>query len=187
VYVYFDAPERVVLRWDKTVNDESVGGLTSRARAFVGLLNEEGFPREGNVDFSDNEVSAGTGTLKMRAVVSNDDRRLRVGMFARVRLTLDRPRQTLLVPERAVGVDQGQRFTYVVNGENKVEYRKVLTGQVFDGKLAILEGLQAHDRVVTEGLQLLRPGQTVQPEQAPREAAVPSKRSESPELSPAKS
>jgi membrane fusion protein, multidrug efflux system len=187
VYVYFDAPERVVLRWDKAVRDESGGGLTSRAKAFVGLLNEEGFPREGKVDFSDNEVSAGTGTLKMRAVVPNDDRRLRVGMFARVRLTLDRPHQTLLVPERAVGVDQGQRFTYVVNGENKVEYRKVLTGQVFDGKLAILEGLQAHDRVVTEGLQLLRPGQTVQPEQAPREAAVPSKRSESPELSPAKS
>jgi multidrug efflux system membrane fusion protein len=187
VYVYFDAPERVVLRWDKAVRDESGGGLTSRAKAFVGLLNEEGFPREGKVDFSDNEVSAGTGTLKMRAVVPNDDRRLRVGMFARVRLTLDRPHQTLLVPERAVGVDQGQRFTYVVNGENKVEYRKVLTGQVFDGKLAILEGLQAHDRVVTEGLQLLRPGQTVQPEQAPREAAVPSKRSESPELSPANS
>jgi membrane fusion protein, multidrug efflux system len=187
VYVYFDAPERVVLRWDKAVSDESGVGLTSRAKAFVGLLNEEGFPREGKVDFSDNEVSAGTGTLKMRAVVLNDDRRLRVGMFARVRLMLDRPRPTLLVPERAVGVDQGQRFTYIVNGENKVEYRKVSTGQVFDGKLAILDGLQPQDRVITEGLQLLRPGQTVQPEQAPREAAVPSTRSESPESSPAKS
>ena len=94
------------------------------------------------MDFSDNEVNAGTGTLKMRAVVPNDDRRLRIGMFARVRLTLDQPRQTLLVPERAVGVDQGQRFTYVVNGDNKVEYRKVSIGQVYDGKLAVLEGLQ---------------------------------------------
>ena len=187
VYVYFDAPERVVLRWDKAVSEDGGGGLTARARAFVGLLNEEGFPREGKVDFSDNEVSTGTGTLKMRAIVPNDDRRLRVGMFARVRLTLDRPRQTLLVPERAVGVDQGQRFTYVVNGENKVEYRKVLTGQVFDGKLAILDGLQPHDRVITEGLSLLRPGQTVEPEQAAREAAVPATRSEAPGLSPSKS
>jgi RND family efflux transporter MFP subunit len=187
VYVYFDAPERVVLRWDKAVNEESSGGLTSRAKAFVGLLNEEGFPREGKVDFSDNEVSAGTGTLKMRAVVSNDDRRLRVGMYARVRLTLDRPRQTLLVPERAVGVDQGQRFTYIVNGDNKVEYRKVSTGQVFDGKLAILEGLQPQDRVITEGLQLLRPGQSVQPEEAPREASLPSTRNEAPASSPTKS
>jgi RND family efflux transporter MFP subunit len=139
------------------------------------------------VDFSDHEVSAGTGTLKMRAVVSNDDRRLRVGMYARVRLTLDRPRQTLLVPERAVGVDQGQRFTYIVNGDNKVEYRKVSTGQVFDGKLAILEGLQPQDRVITEGLQLLRPGQSVQPEEAPREASLPSTRNEAPASSPTKS
>jgi multidrug efflux system membrane fusion protein len=158
VYVYFDAPERVVLRWDKAVSEVASSGLTARARAFVGLLNEEGFPREGAVDFSDNEVNAGTGTLKMRAVVPNDDRRLRIGMFARVRLTLDQPRQTLLVPERAVGVDQGQRFTYVVNGDNKVEYRKVSIGQVYDGKLAVLEGLQAEDRVITEGLQLLHPG-----------------------------
>jgi RND family efflux transporter MFP subunit len=187
VYVYFDAPERVVLRWDKAASEEGGGGLTARAKAFVGLLNEEGFPREGKVDFSDNEVSAGTGTLKMRAIVKNDDRRLRVGMFARVRLSLDRPRQTLLVPERAVGVDQGQRFAYIVNGDNKVEYRKVSTGQVFDGKLAILEGLKPQDRVITEGLQLLRPGQAVQPEEAPREASVPSRREEARTSSPAKS
>ena len=187
VYVYFDAPERVVLRWDKAVGDEARRGLTARARAFVGLLNEEGFPREGTVDFSDNEVSAGTGTLKMRAVVPNDDRRLRIGMFARVRLTLDQPRPTLLVPERAVGVDQGQRFTYVVNGDNKVEYRKVLIGQVHDGKLAILEGLQPDDRVITEGLQLLRPGQVVQPEVAPGGTSQPVTGSETPESSPTKS
>ena len=187
VYVYFDAPERVVLRWDKVVSEESEGGgLTARAKAFVGLLNEEGFPREGKVDFSDNEVNAGTGTLKMRAIVPNDDRRLRVGMFARVRLTLDRPRSTLLVPERAVGVDQGQRFIYVVSGDSKVEYRKVSTGQIFDGKLAILDGLQPNDRVITEGLQLLRPGQAVQPEEASGET-VPSARSEAPGSAPPKS
>jgi membrane fusion protein, multidrug efflux system len=186
VYVYFDAPERVVLRWDKVVSEESEGGLTARAKAFVGLLNEEGFPREGKVDFSDNEVNAGTGTLKMRAVVPNDDRRLRVGMFARVRLTLDRPRSTLLVPERAVGVDQGQRFIYIVSGDSKVEYRKVATGQVFDGKLAILDGLQPTDRVITEGLQLLRPGQDVLPEEA-SDQTVPSARSETPGSAPPKS
>ena len=176
VYVYFDAPERVVLRWDKLASDQASGELTTRARAFVGLLNEEGFPREGKVDFSDNELGQGTGTLKMRAVVPNDDRRLRVGMYARVRLTLDQPRETLLVPERAVGIDQGQRFVYVVNGDNKVEYRKVSVGQVFEGKLAILEGLASHDRVVTEGLQLVRPGQTVQPAETAKKASGASTR-----------
>jgi RND family efflux transporter MFP subunit len=187
VYVYFDAPERVVLRWDKVSSDQAAGGLTARAKAFVGLLNEEGFPREGRVDFSDNELNQGTGTLKMRAVVPNDDRRLRVGMFARVRLTLDQPRGTLLVPERAVGIDQGQRFVYVVNGDNKVEYRKVSIGQIFDGKLAILEGLKPNDRVVTEGLQLVRPGQAVQPEEAAIGTSKPSVRSAESTPPPAKS
>jgi membrane fusion protein, multidrug efflux system len=185
VYVYFDAPERVVLRWDKVAND--AGSLTARTKAFIGLLNEEGFPREGRVDFSDNELSPGTGTLKMRAVVPNDGRRLRVGMFVRVRLSLDRPRQTLLVPERAVGIDQGQRFVYIINGDSKVEYRKVSTGQVFDGKLAIVEGLTPQDRVITEGVHLLRPGQAVQPGEATQEASEPSKRSAKSAPSPTES
>jgi RND family efflux transporter MFP subunit len=111
-------PRRVVLRRDMLASAQGSGELTTRAMGFFGLLNEEGFPREGKVDFSDNELGQGTGTLKMRAVVPNDDRRLRVGMYARVRLTLDQPRETLLVPERAVGIDQGQRFVYVVNGDN---------------------------------------------------------------------
>ena len=188
VYVYFDAPERVVLRWDKVANDKGAGGgLAARAKAFVGLLNEEGFPREGRVDFSDNELSPGTGTLKMRAVVPNDDRRLRVGMFVRARLTLDRPRETLLVPERAVGIDQGQRFVYIINGDSEVEYRKVSTGQVFDGKLAIVEGLKPQDRVITEGLHLLRPGQAVQPEEAAQKASEPSTRNAKSAPSPAES
>ena len=187
VYVYFDAPERVVLRWDKVANDKGAGGLAARAKAFVGLLNEEGFPREGRVDFSDNELSPGTGTLKMRAVVPNDDRRLRVGMFVRARLTLDRPRETLLVPERAVGIDQGQRFVYIINGDSEVEYRKVSTGQVFDGKLAIVEGLKPQDRVITEGLHLLRPGQAVEPEEAAQKASEPSTRNAKSAPSPAES
>lgn len=166
VYVYFDAPERAVLRWDKAVKDASGQGLTARVQAQVGLLNEEGFPREGRVDFSDNELDAGTGTLRLRAVLDNKDRRLRVGLYARVRISLDQPRKALLVPERAVGVDQGQRFVYVVDGDNKIAYRKVTTGQIYGGMLSITEGLRPKDRVVTEGLLALRPGLTVQPELA---------------------
>jgi RND family efflux transporter MFP subunit len=164
VYVYFEAPERAVLRWDKAVKDLSGRKLTARIQAHVGLLNEEGFPREGKVDFSDNELNAGTGTLRLRAVLDNEDRRLRVGLYARVRISLDQPRPSLLVPERAVGVDQGQRFVYVVDKDNKVEYRKVAVGQIYGRMLSITEGLAPEDRVVTEGLLALRPGITVAPE-----------------------
>ena len=102
----------------------------------------------------------------MRATVPNDDRRLRVGLYARVRLTLDDPREQLLVPERAIGVDQGQRFVYVVDDKNAVQYRKVSVGQVYDGKQVILEGIQPTDRVIVEGTMAVRPGQTVQPAEA---------------------
>lgn len=167
VYVYFEAPERAILRWDRQVKaQDPTQSLTSRLQAQVGLLNEEGFPQKGRVDFSDNELNAGTGTLQMRAVLDNADRRLRVGLYARVRISLDLPRKSLLVPERAVGVDQGQRFVYVVDGQNKVEYRKVTTGQIYGGMLSITEGLQPDERVVTEGLLSLRPGLLVQPENA---------------------
>lgn len=162
VYVYLEVPERVILRWDKLVKDAQQEGLTCKIKIAVGLLNEEGFPREGHIDFSDNELNTGTGTLQLRAILPNPDRSLRVGLYARTRLSLDQPRDTLLIPERAVGIDQGQRFVYIVGEGNKVEYRKVRVGQIYDGKLAVLEGLKPEDRVITEGLQMLRPGQVVE-------------------------
>lgn len=166
VFVYFDAPERVVLRWDKAVKDAAREGLTARAKIAAGLLNEEGFPREGRVDFSDNELNVGTGTLRMRAVFPNEDRAMRVGLYTRVRLSLEKPAKALLVPERAVGMDQGQRFVYVVGGDNKAEYRRVTVGQLYEGQRAVQEGLQPGERVVVEGLLNVRPGLVVQPEPA---------------------
>ena len=133
VCVYFDVPERVVLRWDTISKEVAKTGQVSRAKASISVLDEEGFPREGRVDFADNKLGSGTGALSMRAVVSNEDRSLRVGLFARVRVTLDQSRETLLLPARVVGILRGRRFVYVVNHENTVEYREVSTGQVFDG------------------------------------------------------
>ncbi len=172
VYIYFDAPERAVLRWDKAVKDATKEGLTARARVAAGLLNEDGFPREGRVDFTDNELDAGTGTLRMRAVFPNEDRRLRPGLYARARISLDQPRKSLLVPERAVGIDQGQRYVYVIGADNKAEYRRVEVGQLYEGMRAVREGLNPGDRVVVEGLLSVRPGIVVDPESA-QPAAVP--------------
>lgn len=166
VFVYFDAPERVVLRWDRAVKDAAKVGLAARARITAGLLNEEGFPREGRVDFSDNELNVGTGTLRMRAIFPNEDRAMRVGLYTRVRLSLEKPAKALLVPERAVGMDQGQRFVYVVGEGNKAEYRRVSVGQLYDGQRAVQDGLKPGERVVVEGLLNVRPGIVVQPEPA---------------------
>ncbi len=166
IYVSFEVPERLILRWDKAVKEAAGDGFAAKALVNVGLLNETGFPREGRLDFTNNELNVGTGTLRMRAVLPNEDRRLRVGLYARVRVSLDKARNGLLVPERAVGMDQGQRFIYVVGEGNKAEYRRVMVGQLYEGQRAITDGLKSGERVVVEGHLSLRPGIVVDPTDA---------------------
>jgi len=175
LYVYFDLPERVLLRWNELAKESPGADPASETRVFVGLLNEKDYPHEAKLDFADNEVDRGTGTLQMRAVIDNPKRLLQPGMFARVRVKLNTPRERLLVPERAVGVDQGQRFVYVVTNDHKIEYRKVTPGQIYDGRLSILDGLQPEDQVVVEGLLALRNGMTVKPETAAPEPVTAAK------------
>jgi len=171
VYVYFEAPERTVLRWDKDLKAAGAGSLVEKARVFVGLVDETDFPREGKVNFTDNELNAGTGTLSMRATLPNPNRDLRVGLYARVRLSLDMPEDALLVPERAVGIDQGQRYVYVVGPDDKVEYRKVVVGQAYGEKRAIRSGLKPNERIIVAGMLVARPGIVVVPEMESSEVA----------------
>lgn len=163
VYIVFEVPERSVLRWDKVVRASGQGKFSESVIAEVGLLSEEGFPREAKVDFVDNIINPATGTLRMRAVLENEDRSARVGLYARVRLSLKDPQQTLLIPERAVGTDQGQRFVFLVGKDDTVEYRKVVPGQMHDGMLSITDGLTPQDVVITEGLLALKAGIKVKP------------------------
>ena len=83
-------------------------------------MNEEGFAHRGRIDFFDNQVNAQSGTIRLRAVFDNEDRALLPGMFANVRVLAGPPEQTLLVPDVAVGSDQGYRYVYVVNAEDIV-------------------------------------------------------------------
>ena len=86
------------------------------------------------------------------------------GLFVRVRLDIGPPHKVLLVTERAIGTDQGQKFVYVVDEDNKVAYRRVTLGLLFDGLQAIEDGLKPGDRVVVNGLQRIRPGIEVKAE-----------------------
>ena len=131
---------------------------------------ERRYPLRGTLDFVSNTVDPQTGTIVVRGVFPNPYRpdrppMLTPGLFVRVRLHLGPPHHALLVNERAIGTDQGQKFVYVVDQENKVSYRPVRLGQVFDGLQAIEEGLKPDDRLVVNGLQRVRPGIGVEPEQ----------------------
>ena len=111
----------------------------------------------------DNQVNPKTGTLRLRGVFPNKDQVLLPGLFARVRVPLGRPHQALLVTERAIDTDQGQKILYVVNDKNEVVSRPVRLGALHDGLRAIEDGLKPGERVIVDGLQQVRPGATVEP------------------------
>ncbi len=132
----------------------------------VGLADEPNFPRQGSVNFMDNRVDPGTGTLRLRANIVNHDAMLTPGLFVRCHLPLGEPRHTMLVSEQAMGSDQGQKYVYLVNDENEVVYRPVKVGRLYDGMRVIEDGLAKTDKVVVIGLQRVQPGIKVEPKLA---------------------
>jgi RND family efflux transporter MFP subunit len=165
IYVNFNVNEQDVLRIRAAAAKK---GLTSKdlkeTPIEVGLQTEAGYPHKGKLDYAAPTINQATGTLAVRGVLTNADRVLLPGYFVRVRVPLDEQKDALLVPDAALGSDQGGRYVLVVNGENIVEQRKVVTGPL-DGELRVIEnGLKPDDRVVIAGLLRAIPGQKVDPQ-----------------------
>jgi RND family efflux transporter MFP subunit len=169
VYAYFDMAENVFQRIQQRVREGKIKYVEAdKLLVFLGLSTETGFPHEGAIDFADNRIDPNTGTLRIRGVFPNPKpetggRVLMPGMFARVRVPIGDPRPMMLVPEQALGTDQGQKFVYVVNAKNEVEYRRVTVGKLEGELRAIDEGLRAEDLVIVRGVQRVRPGMPVKP------------------------
>jgi RND family efflux transporter MFP subunit len=164
MYAYFDVDERTVQRVSQLVRQ---GGAESAPDTewpvSLGLATEESFPHQGTINFVDNQVNPKTGTLRARGVFPNKDQALSPGFFARVRLPIGEAHKALLVTDRAIDNDQGQKILYVVNDKNEVVSRPVRVGALHDGLRAIEDGLKPGERVIVNGLQLVRPGITVEP------------------------
>jgi RND family efflux transporter MFP subunit len=164
MYAYLDIDELTIQRIRRLVREGKFKPADDTAwPVLLGLASEEGFPHQGRINFMDNQVNARTGTLSVRGVFPNKDEALSPGFFARVRVPISPPRQALLVSERALDNDQGQRILYVVNDKNEVVSRPVRLGQMHDGLRAIEDGLKPGERVIVNGLQQVRPGATVEP------------------------
>jgi RND family efflux transporter MFP subunit len=172
VYVYFDVDEQTWLKLDRLRRDTIKNGHTPRIEATMGLADEQGYPHEGRIDFVDNQVRPGSGTMRLRAVFDHEDGLLTPGLYARVHLQAGQPRPRVLIDDRAVGTDLSNQFVYVVDGQHKVEYRKVDTGPLFHGLRVIDNGLNAGDVVVVNGLQHVRPGAQVNPQQVAMDARL---------------
>jgi RND family efflux transporter MFP subunit len=162
LYLYGDADERAILKYIRLSREGSrVSARDKEIPAEMGLADENGFPHKGYMDFVDNRIDPNTGTMRARGVFTNTDQSLSPGFFARIRIPGSGKYPALLLPDRALGSDQAQKFVYVVNAEKKVEFRPVKIGPMIDGLRVVKEGLKAGESVIVEGLMRVRPGVVV--------------------------
>ena len=174
IWVWFNLSERDVQRARAAMAERgmTVADIVGKLPVEVGLQTETGYPHKGVIDYVDPTVNQSTGVLQMRGIFDNPAPALLPGYFVRVRVPR-RAQPALLVPEVAVGADQGGRYLLTVNADNVVEQRRVELGQSFGEMRAIESGLKPDDRVVVAGILDAIPGQKVDPQlQTPKAAAM---------------
>lgn len=130
----------------------------------VGLSNAHSTPLTARVHSFDNQLTPGSGTIRVRAILDNADHTLLPGLYARVRIGSPDPEEVALVHPSAIGTDQSKKFVMVVNADGKAEYREVTLGDVVDGLQIVTHGLTAGEQMIVNGLQRVRPGDAVQGE-----------------------
>jgi RND family efflux transporter MFP subunit len=165
MYAYFEASEQNYLKYiDLARSGERPLSRDNANPVQMAVGNETEFKHEGYMDFVDNRVDAGTGTLLGRAVFPNPDRHLTPGMFVRVRLLGTGKYKGALINDRAILTDQDRRYVLVVGEGDVVEYRAITPGPIVDGLRVVRSGLQPGERIIVNGLQRVRPGMTVAPQ-----------------------
>ncbi len=187
MYVYFDVDEMTLLRVRKAVNEGRIERYQQgEIPVFISLEGEDNYPHKGAINFVNNRVNSGTGSITVRGVMANAKpengiRLLTPGMFVRVRLPIGQPHSALLVIDRAIGSDQGLKFVYVVDTENKVQQRRIETGPLQeDGLRVVTSGLKPDDWVVVGGIQQVRPRMVIVRDQQPMPTLGGSSQSTSP-------
>jgi multidrug efflux system membrane fusion protein len=119
------------------------------------------------VDFVDNQLDPSTGTIRARAVFSNADRIFTPGLFARLKLIGSGRYKATLVRDAAIGTDQDKKFVLVLKPDSIVEYRQIEPGRVVEGLRIVSSGLRGGEQIVVNGLQRVRSGMKVNPEEEP--------------------
>ncbi|MCW0974422.1 efflux RND transporter periplasmic adaptor subunit [Pantoea agglomerans] len=159
MYVYFDVDENTFLNYQAMARQ---GQQRHALPVEIALVGEQGFPHQGKIDFLDNQLTASTGTIRMRALLDNQQRQFTPGLFARVRLPGSAQFEAVLIDDKAVLTDQDRKYVYVVDGEGKAQRRDIQPGAMVDGLRIVKSGLQSGDKVITAGLQkVFMPGMPV--------------------------
>lgn len=166
IYAYFNVGENQVLRIKEALaklgrNIEQI----KQVEIDLGLQDEGvDFPHKGHLDYVSPELDPSTGTLLVRGVFENKTLSLLPGLFVRVRIPVQDIPDALLVDDTAIGSAQQGKYVLVVNKDNVVEQKIVVTGQLVGQYRVIESGLSADDRVVIGGIQRAAPGAKVDPQ-----------------------
>ena len=159
IYASFDLDEQTFLA---TIQGVPAAKL-KKIPVEVGLSNDVGTPNKATIHSFDNQISASSGTIRVRAIIPNKDGRLLPGLFAKVRIGSPDAQYAVLINPTAVGTDQNKKFVFVVGEGNKAEYREVVLGTISDGLQVVTSGLKDGEQIVVNGLQRLRPGAPMKP------------------------
>ncbi|MEO6054972.1 MAG: efflux RND transporter periplasmic adaptor subunit [Chthoniobacterales bacterium] len=177
VYAYVDVDERSLLRYLRYYQKQGAGREDVEIPIELALQDESAYPHHGKIDFIDNRVDPATGTIRIRGVFDSEKGLLGPGLFVRVRIPTGDPYKAIVVPQRAVASDQGQKFVVVVDKENIAMFRSVETGTSTESMTVIAKGVQTGESVVVDGLLKIRPGEKVDPKPvsvAPTDTPAPS-------------
>ena len=167
MYVVFYVDEQTLLYARRLIREgKAKSARDSEIPIQLGLSDSDAFPYHGLINFVDNQIDTKTGTLLVRGVFPNKDKFLSPGLMARVRVPIGEPHDALLVTERAIDTDQGQKILYVVNAKNEVVSRPIRMGALHSGLRVIESDITPGDRVIVNGLQRVRPGVVVDPKMA---------------------
>jgi RND family efflux transporter MFP subunit len=153
----FDGSEALLLRFQRQ------GSSRIGAPVRIKLQDEAQYVHSGRLDFVDNVLNAGSGTIRGRAIVPNPDGFLKPGMMGRLRLASSAPYPALMVPDTAIATDAARRVVYVVDKTNTVVVRPVQLGPLNGNLRVIRSGLGPQDQVIIGGIQRAMPGSKVKP------------------------
>ncbi|MGB4246175.1 MAG: efflux RND transporter periplasmic adaptor subunit [Pseudohongiellaceae bacterium] len=161
LYAEFDVDESTYFSVTRSVAEQNVNNYSVEGEQIpasfipvdIALGGDDGQVYHGRLHAFDNQLDVRSGTIRARAILENADGTLIPGVFVSVRLGTATDEPTLLIPERAIGVSQDKRFVYVVNADDRVEYRELQLGQAVDSQRVVLSGLERGDRVIINGVQ----------------------------------
>ena len=157
IYISFPVTQREMLEFRK---NQSTGD--AEPTIYARLADGSRYPHTGKVDFVDVTVSQGTDTVQVRAVFPNPDRILVDGQLVSVLGEAGKAQSSLVIPQQALQVDQAGPFVLVVDSASKVDMRRIEAAALPEGRVSVTKGLKAGEKVITQGVQKVRPGQIVE-------------------------